>query len=950
MTSDAGMQDDTVKGSPPLTKEDLARMRELAGYSINRHDAELWAQNDVKFLVYDDTSVLEGGYDSDDEESTLEFALRLSETTDADGSDTNREASSARFEDSPSCFCKAAPAFPKKFHPRKLKLFRPEKSMSCNHYVAVSYCWPEVIQDEDDSSRANPYQVRDLNGVVRPARTPVWALRRAIDVAASCGLNMIWIDQECLPQPTDDSPQAEKDEQQKGIQAMDIIYSRATVTAGLLSDAQVASQEHIDALAKIQSWELNSAINNADELIPNIEPPPDVEEKMINLAVDIFESIISDRWYTRAWIAQEALSSGSSLMLVLSQGPDAPRQRDFAMKMTESQEQRNWESMSSEIYVIPVGVLHKTLSLTQKLLPYSLMQPPDRPPANISTMRRAIPAINRAREYNMRLSYNNGDQFQWLVGAADKDAGSRCTVDAATALGLLNTRRCRDVQDRIAIVANMCNFHVRLNTAIMAKQCKSLKLALLTLAIANGDYSLLVPETFAVEHGKCLIRLNFQRHAYQCFSVIDIRPKEAHKNWLWPFDNALDRIDHRHSQMSGLVCPFIYSHQEAFSSNGIRLSANIWEVKDKIDMRPIQRMWSGEWDRLTRVQTHLTPRNMEGTASYVRGYISMRQKNPEDAQFLQQMEMIGNFVEYPGEWPYGVKVCKPMLDSNEQSQKDLGDMIFAVIRHLYELSKEDRDSETALYALSLANALWHSVRTTVEPITVLPDVVGEWLYHHQGLERNSYEMLDLIANPDGNIAQTWFLERIMRDGYLWVGRYVAASTINREIISTAQLMDSLEPKRKQVLNTRNPVAIRQIARNSAARFERLLRSDGKSAASQYTSMDERKSAVVTEIRYYREWSDEDEARRSKECAALFDVDGPCVVAVPFNGAWEVLPRPSTRSMSICWVVAKSASKAKGKGPSTGSEEEDEEDEYQVVKKVKGLFECMYMPRGRYIFS
>lgn len=250
------MEDDTVKGAPPLTREDLARMRELAGYSINRRDAELWAQNDVKFLVYDDSSALDDGFDSDDEDAMLKFALRLSAATDEDGQQdppARKRESSPSSKGSPDCYCKGAHPFPKTFHPKKLKLFRPDKSMSCNHYIAVSYCWPADEHETKDPSCTQAYQVRDLNGIVRPARAPAWVLRRAIDVARSCGINMIWIDQECLPQPTEDSSEEEKDEQQKGIQAMDIIYSRALVTAGLLSDAQVLNQQQIDALEAIQS-------------------------------------------------------------------------------------------------------------------------------------------------------------------------------------------------------------------------------------------------------------------------------------------------------------------------------------------------------------------------------------------------------------------------------------------------------------------------------------------------------------------------------------------------------------------------------------------------------------------------------------------------------------------------------------------------------------------------
>lgn len=377
----------------------------------------------------------------------------------------------------------------------------------------------------------------------------------------------------------------------------------------------------------------------------------------------------------------------------------------------------------------------------------------------------------------------------------------------------------------------------------------------------------------------------------------------------------------------------MYSHQEAFSPNGIRLSAHLWEVKDKIDMTPIQLQWSDKWNELTRVQAHLTPKNIEGKSDFVRGYIHINEKTPKDDNFIEQIRRMANLHETPGEWPYRTNVSMPLLEHNTAQQKDLGDMIFDVIRYLYGISKEG-NSEPSSYALSLANGIWHSVRTTVEPMAALPDFVGDWLYHHEGLVRNSYEMLDINATPDGNSAQLWFLERIMRDGFLWVGRYVAAPAPDNLNNHTAALPGT------PVSTTRVSVTRRQIARNKLISMTRPLYSGNRQG------VDERKRAALSEISYYQEWSDENEDRRSTSLASLLDVDGPCLVAVPFNGAWEILPRPTIRAMSICWVVEKWPSVGDGDGASL----EKEEEVYHVVKKVKGLFECMYIPRGLYTFS
>jgi hypothetical protein len=47
---------------------------------------------------------------------------------------------------------------------------------------------------------------------------------------------------------------------------------------------------------------------------------------------------------------------------------------------------------------------------------------------------------------------------------------------------------------------------------------------------------------------------------------------------------------------------------------------------------------------------------------------------------------------------------------------------------------------------------------------------------------------------------------------------------------------------------------------------------------------------------------ENNEARARGLVSAFDVDGPCLVAIPHNCDWEMLPRPELRSMSICWVV------------------------------------------------
>lgn len=75
--------------------------------------------------------------------------------------------------------------------------------------------------------------------------------------------------------------------------------------------------------------------------------------------------------------------------------------------------------------------------------------------------------------------------------------GGRRTCNAATALTFLKSRFNSCPADRVAIVANLCDYEVRLNTVELGKRFKSLSTCILALALMNGDLSLLTPESFA---------------------------------------------------------------------------------------------------------------------------------------------------------------------------------------------------------------------------------------------------------------------------------------------------------------------------------------------------------------------------------------------------------------------------------------------------------------------
>ena len=160
----------------------------------------------------------------------------------------------------PSCVeCSHFPEFPTREKPKN---FAVAYGMQCGDFIAISYCWPKVAMG-NPAHYVRTYRVRarDRNGkwIERLNNAPDDVIDRAVEVARSLGIKMIWIDQECLPQH-------DCQEKETGIQVMDMIYQRAHLTIGLLASVPY-HQSHLNAAASVLFW----STNDENELVT--EPP-----------------------------------------------------------------------------------------------------------------------------------------------------------------------------------------------------------------------------------------------------------------------------------------------------------------------------------------------------------------------------------------------------------------------------------------------------------------------------------------------------------------------------------------------------------------------------------------------------------------------------------------------------------------------------------------------------
>ncbi|RYP20899.1 hypothetical protein DL765_002549 [Monosporascus sp. GIB2] len=526
------MDNDWHCNAAPLGPETFETLARLSQFKITRQRAELWAYRDIKFLTYDGTDQQTYGFDSDDEEGMTAFAVNMSNGAGTskgklpDPSSVKRTAKASAIGDEcdnnvniDDCrVCCTISDFPTKWKPRKFRLVKPQDIVPmvvdgeavkqadiCRHYVAISYCWPEQQVDESGIPIEPPrtYQIRDLDGTVRANRALDDILDRAVEFAISCGLRMIWIDQECLPQPGEDSTQEDREYHKLGIQAMDIVYNRALVTAGLLT-TQFSHQSQINAMVTMSLFEIHESGTKFRWRGHGLQPPVDDD---LTSVLETLAVLICDRWYTRAWVIQEALSAGNRLVLAFRrpEGFSTPWPTlTLTVGNASPQPSTNPTSSYSQVNVaIPVIHFRRIVLTVKYFLGSRFLRNADAfvDPVLLSSQHASATAIlTQAEALHPQpaapLSMSGAPS---AYGA--NHYGPRQTVNIAGAMTLLQTRHCKLDQDRVAIVANMCNFETRLDAFAVAQNCHSLRLGILALALLNGDLSLFPPEAYRLNNG-----------------------------------------------------------------------------------------------------------------------------------------------------------------------------------------------------------------------------------------------------------------------------------------------------------------------------------------------------------------------------------------------------------------------------------------------------------------
>ena len=360
------------------------------------------------------------------------------ETID-DGSTTSESSSG-------DCQCKAWPSFRGHVGEKALQITPAAGISDCTHYVAVSWCWKTT------GSSFEHYMVGNVN---RKSKTPSVIMSRAIAFAANKNQSFIWIDKECIDQDN-------RDDKEAGIQSMDLVYQRSRWPVGLLNSF-FDKQYHLDI------WDCLMGREGI------------ATERMGHL-LEVLQILAGDKWFTRAWILQETVAGGMGMTLLArhKDGLDKPYslgtiEGEIELTIGELQNCLAWaeECVDDAGADLDEGIADEIKQLTLKIWDFNptMSHDPDIGPAETAS--------------------ESGAKIDHVYD----NPAFRHTCNAAQALTYLRSRQNSRNPDRIAILANLCDYSIRLDTNhIVQRNTNGLgcgfSICAFALAVFNGDLSL----------------------------------------------------------------------------------------------------------------------------------------------------------------------------------------------------------------------------------------------------------------------------------------------------------------------------------------------------------------------------------------------------------------------------------------------------------------------------
>jgi hypothetical protein len=512
-----------------------------------------------------------------------------------------------------NCVCDKWPKFPLQ-ELSYLTLTDNGAVKNCNHHVAVSYCWSRGAKGRRETSQSArplekgrqlrplkkqrldqtplgniekaPYDIMTSNGM-RKGRVPRDVMDRALRYAANKGLSFIWIDQECIEQ---DDPV----EKELAIQSMHLVYRRSEYPLGLLT-ARLLHQQHIDALKFAIRYSFEElALHDADPRTesfletPESRPIPNLTaiESFIRSFAEVLKIMARDRWLTRGWIMQEMVLAGEKMVFSLPCDPCLVKP--------------DWGGdVEGELHLTLdqlVPIFDDVLSSDAKAREFDKIIVGMK---GCQSIGHAFHASYRKLRHITLGTNADGNHNMW---------GYYRVCNPLAAVLFLEGRTNSRYGDRIAIVANLCDYAERLNTTELDELGFGYSTCLFTMMLLNGDI------TYLIEWAKATNEPRHNTFNSEMPSLLREPGWNSLPAFSWmPAPHAslslgfryAEFIDDGNLSLATIMDPIMQILEPDFSRQGLHLRGWIWNIDQTIILRDFQQQLKRSWPSILEKAEHL---------------------------------------------------------------------------------------------------------------------------------------------------------------------------------------------------------------------------------------------------------------------------------------------------------------------------------------------------------
>lgn len=605
------------------------------------------------------------------------------------------------------------------------RLTEPGELKGCDHYIAVSYCWRQPKNVVPDRPYTVYTKVNADTRESRPNKAPKAIIDRAVAFASFYGIRFIWIDQECIDQD-------DRLDQEVGIQSMDLVYQRSAAPIGILQTC-LESQLQFDILGYLEKDE-------------------ELEYEQVEEAIQLLELVSHDPWFTRAWILQESTSAGEYMTLLLKL--DASLSANIEWNETPGEFELNFPVLLKLVQQVALQIEshHKSGGADIEELLSWVAETIHADGSNIDSTIEKIDAGERLMDRVQKAKDHlivHSPSDQWTARIPTHRVNCNAALVGMYLAHCFNSR----LMDRLAILANMCQYPIRIDTNKTQNSKYSLEACLFTQAILNGDLSLLVGLKKSVWE-----QLPAKRNGFSWLppGTTDIEPKDM-ECWL-----------------EGMQMFRLSDHQ--ITKDGLNLLGFVWEIDGKIDVSDLQEKFKPLFENHSHAQKDIWDNALEQLKAfpeYVPPEGPMEQSDMDDPTKVQRL---GRWKDALVLEKWSCELLKAIIQKVlAQGFPVLADAIWSAFKSkAIHFTPSEREAITADYnaAVDGPTTLDEWIDEKVD-LKILPESSADaLLLSDDPMNLMVVRVIHPFSGRDDHETEfinPWLIERVLEKGYFYYG-------------------------------------------------------------------------------------------------------------------------------------------------------------------------------------